>query len=104
MSPTLTTKCSGSAVTPVHSPSLSMTSRPDAEAPTKSVIRLMSSCWPARTLEAGSESDGGVVNEAKDAVSPRNELLKVAFVHPQMQGNRLQHVSANAFECLVQFV
>ena len=50
---------SGRALTAVQTPSLSITSSPSAEAPTRRVMRLMSSCCPARTLESGSDVMGG---------------------------------------------
>ena len=59
MSPTLTTMCSGKAVMGIHTLSCLSTSNPEADAPTSKVIKLMSSCCPARTAESGSEVMGG---------------------------------------------
>src|SRR4051812_25793650 len=59
ISPTFTTICSGSEVTPTHSFCLVSICRPSAEAPTSSVIRLISSCCSARMADLGSEVIGG---------------------------------------------
>src|SRR5258708_7187710 len=54
ISPTLTTIWSGKEVTGTHSFCLDRISSPSAEAPTSSVIRLISSCCSARMAERGS--------------------------------------------------
>src|SRR5687767_6431077 len=59
MSPTFTTICSGSDVTPTHSFCFVRICNPSAEAPTSRVIRLMSSCCSARIADLGSLLIGG---------------------------------------------
>src|SRR5437763_9868748 len=59
MSPTFTTICSGSDVTPTQSPCLVKICKPSADAPTNKVIRLMSSCCSARMEDFGSPLMGG---------------------------------------------
>ena len=59
MSPMLTTMVSASEVKGTHSPARERTSRPAALAPTSSVIRLMSSCAPARTFGMSGVVIGG---------------------------------------------
>jgi hypothetical protein len=59
MSPMFTTIVSASDVKGTHSPARDFTSRPAALAPTSSVIRLMSSCAPARTLGTSGVVIGG---------------------------------------------
>src|SRR5580704_9780764 len=59
ISPTLTTIWSGSEVTGTHSSCLDRISNPSAEAPIRSVIRLISSCCSARIADLGSDVIGG---------------------------------------------
>ncbi|MNY46480.1 hypothetical protein D3C86_1816620 [compost metagenome] len=57
MSPTLITISSPLALIGNHSPSFVITSRPSALAPINKVIKLISSCAPARTA-SGANSSG----------------------------------------------
>jgi hypothetical protein len=50
---------SSTSVTPIQSPFLLSTSNPSALAPTNSVMRLISSCSPARMASLGSPVMGG---------------------------------------------
>src|SRR5688572_26124026 len=59
ISPTLTTICSGSDVTPTHSFCFVRICKPSAEAPTSKVMRLISSCCSARIADLGSRVMGG---------------------------------------------
>src|SRR5688572_20239708 len=59
ISPTFTTICSGRDVTPTHSFCFVKICNPSAEAPTRRVIRLMSSCCSARIADLGSDVMGG---------------------------------------------
>ena len=61
MSPMLTTMVSASEVNGTHSPARDFTSRPAALAPTSKVMKLMSSCAPARTFGTGFIGSAGAV-------------------------------------------